>query len=36
MTTQLSERHPVDQLAEEFVARYRRGERPSISEYTEK
>jgi serine/threonine protein kinase/tetratricopeptide (TPR) repeat protein len=28
-----SERHPIDALAEEFVARYRRGERPSVSEY---
>jgi serine/threonine protein kinase/WD40 repeat protein len=28
-----SERDPVDALAEEFVARYRRGERPSLSEY---
>jgi serine/threonine protein kinase len=27
---------PVGQLAEEFVARYRRGERPALSEYTEK
>src|SRR5947209_2402343 len=26
-------RDPVDQLAEEFVDRYRRGERPSVSEY---
>lgn len=33
MTTNRSERHPVDQLADEFVARYRRGERPSISDY---
>jgi len=33
MTTDRSERHPVDRLAEEFLARYRRGERPSISEY---
>ena len=36
MTADCSERHPVDRLAEEFVARYRRGERPSISEYTAK
>jgi serine/threonine protein kinase/WD40 repeat protein len=28
-----SEQHPVDALAEEFVARYRRGERPSLTEY---
>jgi serine/threonine protein kinase/WD40 repeat protein/Tfp pilus assembly protein PilF len=27
-------RNPVEQLAEEFLARYRRGERPSLSEYT--
>jgi hypothetical protein len=27
---------PVGQLAEEFIARYRRGERPALSEYTEK
>src|SRR5689334_3925367 len=31
-----AERHPVDRLAEEFVERYRCGERPAISEYTEK
>jgi serine/threonine protein kinase/WD40 repeat protein len=29
-----SERHPVDALAEEFVDRYRKGERPSLTEYT--
>jgi serine/threonine protein kinase/WD40 repeat protein len=28
-----SRREAVDELAEEFVARYRRGERPAISEY---
>jgi serine/threonine protein kinase/WD40 repeat protein len=28
-----SEQHPVDALAEEFVARYRKGERPSLTEY---
>jgi WD40 repeat protein/serine/threonine protein kinase len=27
---------PVGQLAEEFMARYRRGERPPLSEYTER
>jgi serine/threonine protein kinase/WD40 repeat protein len=27
-------RDPVEQLAEEFLDRYRRGERPSLSEYT--
>jgi len=30
-----SERHPVEQLAEDFVTRYRRGERPSLSEYVQ-
>jgi serine/threonine protein kinase/WD40 repeat protein len=29
-----SDRNPVDELAEEFVERYRRGERPSLTEYT--
>src|SRR5262245_57283130 len=29
------DRNPVDQLAEEFVGRHRRGESPSISEYVE-
>ncbi len=28
-----SEQHPVDALAEEFVRRYRKGERPSLTEY---
>jgi tetratricopeptide (TPR) repeat protein/tRNA A-37 threonylcarbamoyl transferase component Bud32 len=28
------DRHPVEILAAEFVERYRRGERPSLSEYT--
>ena len=28
-----SARNPLDELAEEFVARYRRGERPAVSEY---
>ncbi len=28
------ERHPIDALAEEFVARYRRGDRPALSDYT--
>jgi len=36
MTDVRSGRHPVDELAEEFVARYRAGERPSISEYAGK
>jgi len=34
MTT--SKRDPVDALAEEFAARYRRGERPAVSEYVER
>jgi len=29
-----SERNPLDALAEEFVERFRRGERPALSEYT--
>jgi serine/threonine protein kinase/Flp pilus assembly protein TadD len=29
-------RNPVEELADEFLARYRRGERPAISEYTSK
>src|SRR5262249_48435613 len=33
MTDARSERHPIDQIAEDFVARYRRGEHPSVSEY---
>jgi serine/threonine protein kinase len=31
-----SGRDPVEELAEEFAARYRRGEHPSLSEYTDK
>jgi serine/threonine protein kinase/WD40 repeat protein len=31
-----AERNPVDVLAEEFAGRLRRGERPSLGEYTEK
>jgi hypothetical protein len=31
-----SERNPVEELAEEFAARHRRGERPSLTEYTER
>jgi WD40 repeat protein/serine/threonine protein kinase len=27
-------RHPLEELAEEFVQRYRRGERPALTEYT--
>src|SRR5437764_1368655 len=32
MTAEPSGRHPIEQLAEEFVSRYRRGERPSVGE----
>jgi eukaryotic-like serine/threonine-protein kinase len=31
-----AERNPIDALAEEFAERYRRGERPSLTEYTRK
>jgi hypothetical protein len=31
-----SDRNPVEELAEEFVQRYRRGERPALSEYTDR
>ena len=31
-----SEADPLAQLAEEFAARYRRGERPSLTEYAER
>src|SRR5215471_8406500 len=34
MATQTSGRDAVEKLAEEFAERYRRGERPSLSEYT--
>ena len=33
MDTSSGERSPVELLAEEFVARKRRGEQPSIPEY---
>jgi serine/threonine protein kinase/WD40 repeat protein len=36
MTHDKSAADPVSQLAEEFAERYRRGERPSISEYTDR
>jgi eukaryotic-like serine/threonine-protein kinase len=36
MSDSQSERHPVDALAEEFIERFRRGERPALSEYTSK
>jgi WD40 repeat protein len=31
-----SERNPVEELAEEFLERYRRGERPAVQEYTDR
>jgi WD40 repeat protein/serine/threonine protein kinase len=34
MSTSSSERDPVERLADEFLARYRRGERPALTEYT--
>jgi serine/threonine protein kinase len=34
MTEPQESRNPVEELAEEFLARYRRGERPALSEYT--
>ena len=30
-----ADRNPLDVLAEEFVTRYRRGERPAMAEYLE-
>jgi serine/threonine protein kinase/WD40 repeat protein len=36
MTGPESHRDPVEELAEEFLQRYRRGERPALSEYTQK
>src|SRR6266849_3568859 len=36
MDTPSSEVNPLDRLAEEFVARHRRGEQPSVAEYTAK
>jgi hypothetical protein len=29
-------REPVEKLAESFLARFRRGERPSLNEYTDR
>src|SRR4051812_45041065 len=34
MTDSSSDRNPVEALAEEFLERFRRGERPALSEYT--
>ena len=36
MSHSSSESDPLDQLAEEFMARCRRGERPAVSEYTDR
>jgi serine/threonine protein kinase len=36
MSDASSDRDPVERLAEEFAARHRRGERPSLTEYTER
>ncbi len=35
MADRSAERNPLDLLAEEFVARYRGGERPAVAEYVE-
>jgi hypothetical protein len=36
MSASSSERDPVEALAEEFLARCRRGELPALSEYTDR
>jgi WD40 repeat protein/serine/threonine protein kinase/tetratricopeptide (TPR) repeat protein len=36
MSDKASEFDPVEELADSFLARYRRGERPALSEYTQK
>ena len=36
MSNQHTDRNPVEVLADEFAARFRRGERPSVAEYTER
>jgi serine/threonine protein kinase/WD40 repeat protein/tetratricopeptide (TPR) repeat protein len=36
MLEPISERHPVEKLAEEFIERFRRGERPALTEYTDR
>src|SRR4029077_15565853 len=35
-TSSSSDQHMVDRLAEEFVARHRRGEHPDLAEYTDR
>jgi eukaryotic-like serine/threonine-protein kinase len=34
-TSSSSDQHTVDRLAEEFVARHRRGEHPDLAEYAD-
>jgi serine/threonine protein kinase/WD40 repeat protein len=36
MTNPQSQRNPLEEMAEEFLERYRRGERPALTEYTRK
>jgi serine/threonine protein kinase len=36
MANSSSDRNPVEALAEEFLARFRQGERPALTEYTDK
>jgi hypothetical protein len=36
MTNPSMQRNPIKELAEDFLARYRRGERPSCEEYAQK
>jgi serine/threonine protein kinase/WD40 repeat protein len=36
MSASSADRNPVDRLAEEFVERYRKGERPSLTDYIER
>lgn len=36
MATEQSQRNPVEELAEQFLQRYRAGERPALTEYTER
>src|SRR5688572_3487501 len=36
MTPSTSDREPLDVVADDFLARYRRGERPSLTEYSKR
>lgn len=36
MSASSADREPIDRLAEEFAERFRRGERPALTEYTQK